>query len=549
MKNNFPLRAHFWVLLVLGAGMVYLFVLQGLTPQGAFFTGDLGLKALLSQALAAGNFHFDLQLPGPTWVRTLWDAGLYPYQEPFVYHLAGKYFITFPYIFPLVTAPFYAWFGYRGLYVIPSLAVLATWLAYIWTCRKSGLSASATALGLAFLIFGSSLTLYAALYWEHSLSICLAFSGLALLLPRKGAPTVSAWAAAGAGVLTALAVWFRPEQIFLVLFLGLLSLYGLIKPRWGRWFDRYSAWLPDYPGRAGRYYLAASAVSLLLYGLTNWLVYGSFFGAHAIQVISYQSPLARLQTALENLRIMTVGPAALFSYLPVLLFPLAYVLFAWARPLEIPFNRKWSAWYGFSLAFVIGVALMVPASGGGKQWGPRFLLLLAPLGSWIFACQLDPLWKETARRSASLRWAALGLMLFLGGLGILQNPLNGVRFITGTYTQLQPALAALRSAPGSVIAIADQRIGQVLQPALPPDTVFLSVGTQKQLLQLSQALLAQRQDRFTFVCYSNDCKFFRPDAPEARIEQEGVLWTFQVSNALADERYAIFNVRIAREPH
>jgi hypothetical protein len=83
-----------------------------------FFSGDAELKALLAKQFSSGQFRFDLNLPVEQWVRNLWQNGLYPFQERFVYNRFGQYYITFPFTFPLVTAPFQALFGYRGLYSI-----------------------------------------------------------------------------------------------------------------------------------------------------------------------------------------------------------------------------------------------------------------------------------------------------------------------------------------------------------------------------------------------------------------------------------------------
>jgi hypothetical protein len=106
VKIRSTFKSHFWIIVLLAAGIGYLLVLQWLTPDGSYFSGDSGLNAMLSQNLAAGNFGFNLQFPDQPWIKALWVEGMFPYGEPYVYLLSGKYFITFPYTFPLATAAF-----------------------------------------------------------------------------------------------------------------------------------------------------------------------------------------------------------------------------------------------------------------------------------------------------------------------------------------------------------------------------------------------------------------------------------------------------------
>ena len=224
-------QPHFWLIILFTVGIVYLFSLQLLAADGVYFSGDSGLKAMLSQDLASNSLAFDMNLTDPPWIKALWDQGMFPFEEPFVYQLAEKYYITFPYTFSLLTAPFFAALGYRGLYVIPFLSTIIIWLIFYRLCKKLDLDSTAIAIGLFFLIFATNLTLFGAIFWEHTLSVCLAFAGLSLVFPKKGSESIGVWDIAGSGILTGLAVWFRPEQIFLVIFLAAVSLFSYWKSR------------------------------------------------------------------------------------------------------------------------------------------------------------------------------------------------------------------------------------------------------------------------------------------------------------------------------
>ena len=142
-------------LLIIVVGIVFTLYLQWRIPDGVFFSGDAGLKALLAQQLGSGQLHFDLIPPLENWVRNLRDSGLYPYSEPFVYQQDDLYFITFPFTFPLVTAPFYALFGFRGLYLIPLVATWFTWGIFYATCQRLKVKSVYTSLALISLNFAA----------------------------------------------------------------------------------------------------------------------------------------------------------------------------------------------------------------------------------------------------------------------------------------------------------------------------------------------------------------------------------------------------------
>ena len=550
MKISLPFKSHFWVIAVLAAGIIYLLLLQRLVPDGSYFTGDSGLNAMLSQNLAAGNFGFNLQFPDQPWIKALWAEGFFPYSEPYVYLLSGNFYITFPYTFPLVSAPFFAVLGYRGLYVIPVLATVIIWLVFYGVCRKMGVTPAVTAVGLAVLIFTSNLTLYSAIYQEHSLSVCLAFAGLALLLPPKDARPIRRWPAAWAGVLTGLAVWFRPEQIIAVLLVDFLSGWAFLKSRWP-WFSRKMPGfgeIPGYIGRAGWVIPLTSTLTLLMYGLSNWLIYHNFFGVHAIQVIEYQPVSERVSAAVSNFQTMTIGDYSLFNTLPIAFFPLAFLGLIWVRSAEYPYKRSWTLWYGFCLLFIVGVAVLVPPGAGGKQWGPRFLLLLEPVIVLLFTWQIDGLLKSQNPSNRSFRWAGWMLVGIFGVFGIVQNPFRGSDFLVSNYAQISPAVNKLRSGFAPVVLISDQFIGQVLQPALPRDTIVFQVSDVSALARFSDELVNANLDAFTYVCFIIDCKLFTLDEKSPQVAFKGTLYQLQAVDAGEYGKYQIYNFRVTRGP-
>ncbi|CCQ66478.1 hypothetical protein CWATWH0402_5712 [Crocosphaera watsonii WH 0402] len=209
---------------IIGAGVAFSLYLLGQVPNGVYFSGDGGLKALLAQQLGEGNLRIDLITPDAEWIHQLWENGLYPYEEPFVYYLNDRYYITFPYPFSLITAPFYTLFGERGLYFIPLVSTWLIWIGFNLYCRYVKLSPFQQCLAVFLLIFASNLTLYAGMYWEHTLAVLFCLIGMIILLTPRESVTVKE--AIWAGFFVGLSAWIRSE--FLAMVATLTFLVGVM---------------------------------------------------------------------------------------------------------------------------------------------------------------------------------------------------------------------------------------------------------------------------------------------------------------------------------
>ncbi|RMF27427.1 MAG: dolichol-phosphate mannosyltransferase, partial [Cyanobacteria bacterium J083] len=87
LKNLLKAQLPFFVIVT---GIAFTLGLQLLIPEGVFFSGDAGLKALLTKQLSQGIWRFDLIPPDLAWVKSLWQADLYPYAPPFAYYINQK---------------------------------------------------------------------------------------------------------------------------------------------------------------------------------------------------------------------------------------------------------------------------------------------------------------------------------------------------------------------------------------------------------------------------------------------------------------------------
>lgn len=469
-------------LIAILTGILFTLFLQLQLRDGVFFSGDGGLKALLAQQFASGDLQFDLDLPATDWVKELWQKGLYPFLPPFVYNRLGLYYITFPFTFPLVTAPFYALLGYRGLYIIPIVSTWILWFRFYVVCKRLELNSGATAIALAILIFASPLSIYSAMYWEHTLAVVLAFYGLTVVLFPSSAELSKKSAVLG-GVLIGLSVWFRPEFLCLV---GALTLLSLIA-KFG-WFKKCSP-----AGGREILFTVSLLFTVLIFFWINKLVYGHPLGIHSIQIVEEFSLTQRLLAARDNFKQLV---HSLFEYFPVLLFP---CLFIFLSLLRSKFRLKPKVWtiYFIVVLFVFAVPLIVPSGAGGKQWGPRFLLILMPLISLLLAVQLQYIFQVVGRVQ---RYVSIGLIGILTATSVHLNTFVATAKLVQDYQAVAPAIVAVEENSNEIIAISHQYVAQAIAPALSEKSFFL-VDDIENVKQLSESLINQGHQKFLYICY------------------------------------------------
>ncbi|HEY9751168.1 MAG TPA: dolichol-phosphate mannosyltransferase [Allocoleopsis sp.] len=519
LRLNLPLA-------IICIGIFFSLYLQTLVPNDVFYSGDGGLKALLAKQFSAGGFHFDLRLPANNWIQHLWSVGLYPFRPPFVYHVESRYFITFPFTFPLITAPFHTLFGFRGLYIIPLLSTWALWLSFYAACRRLKLGRTMTAIALVILIFAAPLSLYSGMYWEHTLAVALAFQGMALVLfpPVKGLSTRDAIMS---GSLIGLAVWFRPEFLCLVGILLAGVCVTQLKP------------LQEFkivPEKAAPLSASMLLVVALFFGI-NLLIYQHPLGIHSVQIVEAFSLKERSLAALSNLKQLLLS---LSYYFPIVCFPFIYVCLTLVNG-KLKLTPKMQVILWISILFVLAVPLIVPAGAGGKQWGPRFLLITVPLIALLAVMQLKLLLQTYQRQ---LQLALLGLFAVFLTTGLYINSYLGSIDLARNYQVILPAVKGLRSQPDPIIAMSHEYVAQALAPSLPHKTFFLTEDSQS-VKQLGGTLLSQGYKKFLYVCYPHrDCKTPKTGPDNLKFSQANQQFTLQFSDLGKLGKYPIYEVSI-----
>jgi len=458
--------------------------LQRAVGDEVFWSGDAGLKALMTQQFAGGELHADLRLPAETWVQTLWGEGLYPFEPPFVYAIAGRHYIQYPLAFPLVSAVPYRVFGWRGLYLLPLLSTWLLWGAFLVVCRRWGWDAPEAAAALAALALASPLTFYSATYWEHAPAVALVFLGLLpLLTPDR--PTGRAGLVAH-GVAFGLALWLR-EELFALL-AGLVAL-ALLARATGR-----AAW---FPLRQAGPWFAGALFPVAGFLAANEILYGQPLGAHAFAVFRFQGR-ARLENALSMFGILM---RRLVWSFPIALLALSL---PFLPRTEVPPTRDAPLRFlvAFSALAVAGISFLLPDvqldGSGGKQWGPRFLLVVIP-PLCLLAGQVV---REARLRSApAIRVASGAAFLLLFAASLHVNLVQGSRVLSQDYaSRVLPSVAFLRRDSASSVAVAHQFIAQETMPALPTKRFFLTRNP-GQIALLADALDAHGEREFVYVSY------------------------------------------------
>ncbi|MDJ0690713.1 MAG: dolichol-phosphate mannosyltransferase [Xenococcaceae cyanobacterium MO_188.B32] len=594
--------------IIILVGILFSVYLQGQVPEGVYFSGDAGLKALLSQQLARGDFRFDLIPPAETWIRNLWQDGFYPYEEPYVYNVAGKYYITFPYIFSLVTAPFYALFGYRGLYLIPLLSLWIIWFNLYLVCYSFKFKKYITSVALICLIFTSYLTFYSATYWEHTLSLALCCSGITLLLFNRKKRDLSIYKAVLSGFLLGFAVWFRPEFICVV---GLISALVILA-----WVTKIGIFDPFnkieflekiyFLNRKNPILLTSTFLTIGAFFLTNKLIYNHALGIHAIQVVEKNSSLVdRLLSTWGNFQGMSI---ALLVYLPIIYFPLTYLIIYLLQKIQsknsnkseaitysiiiiliiisflvitsnffsvkqiiqqillffiliiiylfilkdikLKFNFPLALIYLTCLLFLIGVSILVPVGtagliAGGKQWGPRFLLMLVPVVCLVTAIEVDLICQKN---KPIAKYFTCILLTILSVLGIHKNIIQATAFLQKNTLDIMPAVHLIRQDSNRTVAISHQFVGQVLEPAVEGSQIFFKVENEENLIKLSQTLIRQQQPKFTYICYpSHPCNLPKTESRNLQFIQGDRQYQITMTKLGKFGKYPIYEVLIKNQ--
>ncbi len=441
-------------------------------PGEVFNSGDGAMKALQARQFAAGPLSVPLELPAAPWVRELWDRGFYPYEPPFVYPTPRGPLSQFPFLFPLLTAPFYAPLGFRGLFLLPALCLFAVWFAVARLARHAGAGEWERAIALAGLALSTPLTLYGAMYYEHTLAVLLQLAAIGVLvLPGSRSRT----ALLGVGALAGLTPWLRSEAWCLLAAFCALAAWRALRERDLRWLAFH----------------AGAVLTAGGYLLCNRLVYGRWLGMHAAQVVG-SIPLH--EQLLRGARHLAQSAPEVALYCPAAIFVLAVLaaLLLARRPLPPMVPALLSL-----IVFDLVTVPFVLYSSQSLDWGPRYFLVLAPLLALLTALLL-PL---VATLRPAWRRSLFALLAVVLAAGFWINCVRGTRELLANYRgRVWPALVELRRSPDPVVVI-NHQYGAMELESLHGEKAFLLAADAPQLSRLSAELAARGRSRFVFLVF------------------------------------------------
>lgn len=513
-------------------GLLLTLWMQSLISDGALFSSDAGLKAILTQQIAAqirsGSFPLNVALTvrdsTADWVVQVWNSGLYPVAPPFAYEANGQAFSTFPFLFSLLTAPFYALFGEVGLHIIPVLAMWAIWIRFWQIGLRAAWDAASISLGLFALIFASPLSLYSSTYSEHTLAVALAFWGVsALLYPRKkvlllrhlpGVRLISS------GVLVGLSVWFRPEMLGIAIALSFIVCLGWLLPKW-RLITPLSA--------ADVFLFLGSLIcTVSIFLAVNYAIYGHVFGLYGLLIANRFDAIAPFQQIKDSYSGLLLG---FWRYFPIAL--LVGVAALCSPEFKRASLKTTNRFKGFKTPNVekIGIVSLIqnePLAGRtlmlvgvllalaapwlwaiptGRQWGLGIYLGLVPFLSVVLAEQLKVGFFQNWARRIMLVGTAVALAFGIhmntlnGAFSLYQDPQTQSTSLLTNYVSMRSIVSELKTTSTPWIAVERQSVAHRLWAALPSKTFFYTRDADA-LEQLAIALTEQNESEFLFLCES-----------------------------------------------
>jgi len=430
--------------------LFYLAFLLSSTQADVFFSGDGGMKYLIINQIKAGKGFMYMHLDQPEWVRNVWVNGYFPFHDPFLYPSPKGSLFSFPPYFQLVSAFFYARFGYWGLYILPVISTVLLWSFLVVLLRRCGITTSKIVLAIFILVFCSPLTLYGATYWEHMPAVLLLFGGVVCL--------TAAPAGAGMGFLlglcSGLAVFLRPEALVLNgLYAAGAGVMYWVKRRAGdkRLGASEGAPVGD-PVSAAVYpaFIAGIGVPVVGFFIANYMLFGSVLGVHSYQVLRDRSFVHELLRGGKNFFVINILSVRYFPFV-LLLIPVLYRI--WKRGLR-------PGWPVLLLSVIVvifcGISPFLVPNEGGRQWGARYFLPVVPMVI-VLILLVD---KQMA--GGGWRWPgwAAPLMLMVTGYAFFLNTVLGGEYELrrGNQQRVKPALEYVRAQPEQVIVAGSEYI-------------------------------------------------------------------------------------------
>jgi len=464
----------------------------------AHWSGDSALKALQAEVLHRSGFR-SVAIPYPS---SEWDpqGEFFPFRPPFASGIEGRYYLSYPLVFPALLALLRTLCGAWAGAVLVALGSTGLLAAAWWLARRVIPERATQAMLLV--AFASPVWLYSALLWEHTLASALFLGGVVVLLPSGQGRDRLRWILAGAAF--GATTWVRTEGYALTAAaLGAMLLWSGLN-----WRDalRKAAWV-----------LAGFLGALAPWLAFQWWVYGRPWGIHSEAVVrnvaliaergweAYLGPAQRKgyrlrcvesflfrSTGHPSFSLQTAAPFVLFVLtalvprlrqwrawvllnLGLILLVLLRVLWEvvstdsrrvsglfivmpysilafWSLPLlgkaREGVNLQVRFLLGLVVAFFLLSIVFNPGSRGGLQWGPRYWMPVFGILAVLFLCAAETLPGSSTRAGRFLVTGLVAVAIFF--------QLIGFRLVRRDEQVYSEVIDSLRHSPAAGIVGYDQ---------------------------------------------------------------------------------------------
>jgi hypothetical protein len=483
-----------WAAAAVFLGLVAIYALVSLaylTPE-VFWSPDSGMKHLQAANMRwEGGPAFSIFYPGKAIDP---DLQYVPFGITFYAENAGNIYSIWPVVFPLISKPFLELAGYQGLLIVPIVSGALTSLIGFWLL--SGHSIRLRLLAAFLTGLGTPIFIYSLLYWEHIVYTFLVFLATGVLITQIEKVVPHYKLLFLAGLLFAIAIYFRPEGFLFVLaiagawlltfkeprqlkgmalagaaFFSSLAIYFLID-RFVPIATRDHVQGFTVPGGSNLEYLDSQGLRAIsnflvgtdISGILSLLFVASLATALAIHFTNQQGPISRAAFLLSLAGLLIASTLilaasqdfqifnGLLSASPVLVFGL---LMLRAPSCRRPTFLGLTALLYFLLA-AMSLAFLAYGSAtntiGGLEWGPRFFLPFYPLMAVVSVYYLGQLLKEP---SGPFKAACLTLFVSLLIVGIAVQS-TGVQRIHADNQSAQSVREIFATLPGDTVVATDE---------------------------------------------------------------------------------------------
>ncbi|MBL8018720.1 MAG: glycosyltransferase family 39 protein [Leptospirales bacterium] len=439
--------------------VIFVFFLIFLQGDRTTQFGDFGIMYVqMTDVISTKYSTFEFQYRGRDIDPTL---EFVPFRKPFLGIVRGSAYIDFPPYFPAVAAPFYQILGTGGMYIPGFISVIGVIFLLIRIGRVCGLNSGAIAFAIPLYLLGTRVLLYNIVFHEYPIAIFLSTLSIYLLL--RYADRGAAIDLILFGFVSALALYFRLEVIFVTIGFALAVLFA----------DR--AWF-RIPGFS---ILGFFLPFCILMGL-NQYIHGHPLGLRFALTLDDSASLSRLYIIQETLFSKLRG---LVPQSPFLLLAFVVGLIEKKRTIRI-------AWVGLCVSAIL---ILLTSPNHGDHMAPRYLFGLFPLAVILSLKSIDGFRKFG-------NWpqrVALVILILLSGYSVRQT-WSAFAFYAQVTEEVRSLNAFASKHAEDVLVLREYALALNLQNSFGSRKVFLA-DSEHSISRLQRLLRERGVSSFTVV--------------------------------------------------